>query len=145
MLTVSARKMVLAIISYALNDNKGKPSQGSLMPTVSADASRPSFTARRRLFDKPRRLLTDRLMLAMAMEMVHCLGGGRSRLTSRGGYGASLRGRLSRHSAAESAAGWMRPDCRRVCDRGDKYAHISELYRPTEKLRAMAAKGETLY
>jgi 3-hydroxyacyl-CoA dehydrogenase/enoyl-CoA hydratase/3-hydroxybutyryl-CoA epimerase/enoyl-CoA isomerase len=32
-----------------------------------------------------------------------------------------------------------------VCERADKYTSISELYRPTEKLRAMAANGGTLY
>jgi 3-hydroxyacyl-CoA dehydrogenase/enoyl-CoA hydratase/3-hydroxybutyryl-CoA epimerase/enoyl-CoA isomerase len=32
-----------------------------------------------------------------------------------------------------------------ICDRADKYTSISELYRPTDKLRAMAANGETLY
>jgi len=32
-----------------------------------------------------------------------------------------------------------------IVERGDKYAHLSELYRPTDRLRDMAAKGERFY
>ena len=32
-----------------------------------------------------------------------------------------------------------------ICDRADKYTHLGELYRPTEKLRQMAASGELFY
>ena len=31
------------------------------------------------------------------------------------------------------------------CDKAEKYADLGELYRPTEKLKAMAANGETIY
>ena len=32
-----------------------------------------------------------------------------------------------------------------IVERADKYTKLSELYRPTEKLRQMAANGESLY
>jgi 3-hydroxyacyl-CoA dehydrogenase/enoyl-CoA hydratase/3-hydroxybutyryl-CoA epimerase/enoyl-CoA isomerase len=83
-------------------------------------------------------------MIAMAMEMVHCLEEGVVASPAEADmaliYGVgfpAFRGGVCR---------WMDEiGLQEVCDRGDRYAHISELYRPTEKLRAMAAKGETLY
>ena len=32
-----------------------------------------------------------------------------------------------------------------ICALGDQYSHISPLYQPTARMRAMAAKGETFY
>ena len=32
-----------------------------------------------------------------------------------------------------------------IVERGDKYAHLSKLYRPTEKLRKMAANGDSFF
>jgi 3-hydroxyacyl-CoA dehydrogenase/enoyl-CoA hydratase/3-hydroxybutyryl-CoA epimerase/enoyl-CoA isomerase len=32
-----------------------------------------------------------------------------------------------------------------VCEKADRYAHLGKLYHPTEKMRAMAAAGESYY
>ena len=32
-----------------------------------------------------------------------------------------------------------------ICALGDQYSHISPLYEPTDRMRAMAANGETFY
>jgi 3-hydroxyacyl-CoA dehydrogenase/enoyl-CoA hydratase/3-hydroxybutyryl-CoA epimerase/enoyl-CoA isomerase len=88
--------------------------------------------------------IVDRLMIAMAMEMIHCLEEGVVASPAEADmsliYGVgfpAFRGGICR---------WMDEiGLQEVCDRADKYTSISELYRPTEKLRAMAANGETLY
>lgn len=88
--------------------------------------------------------IVDRLMIAMAMEMIHCLEEGVVASPAEADmsliYGVgfpAFRGGICR---------WMDEiGLQEICDRGDKYTSISELYRPTDKLRAMAANGETLY
>lgn len=124
--------------SYALND-KGKPSKAIDETVVHMLAD---LYGEARLFDADE--IVDRLMIAMAIEMLHCLEEGVVASPAEADmalvYGVgfpAFRGGICR---------WMDEiGLQEVCDRGDKYAHISELYRPTEKLRAMAAKGETLY
>ena len=124
--------------SYALN-NKGKPSKAIDETVVQMLAD---LYGEARLFDADE--IVDRLMIAMAIEMLHCLEEGVVASPAEADmalvYGVgfpAFRGGICR---------WMDEiGLQEVCDRGDKYAHISELYRPTEKLRAMAAKGETLY
>jgi len=124
--------------SYALND-KGKPSKAIDETVVQMLAD---LYGEARLFDADE--IVDRLMIAMAIEMLHCLEEGVVASPAEADmalvYGVgfpAFRGGICR---------WMDEiGLQEVCDRGDKYAHISELYRPTEKLRAMAAKGETLY
>ena len=32
-----------------------------------------------------------------------------------------------------------------VCDKADQYSHLGKLYEPTERMREMAANGETYY
>jgi len=124
--------------SYELND-KGKPSKAvdesviQMFSELYGDA---------KMVDADE--IIDRLMIAMAMEMVHCLEEGVVASPAEADmaliYGVgfpTFRGGICR---------WMDEiGLQEVCDRGDKYAHISELYRPTEKLRSMAANGETLY
>ena len=88
--------------------------------------------------------IIDRLMIAMAMEMVHCLEEGVVASPAEADmsliYGVgfpAFRGGICR---------WMDEiGLQEVCDRGDQYTSVSELYRPTQKLRAMAANGETFY
>ena len=88
--------------------------------------------------------IIERLMVAMAMEMVHCLEEGVVASPAEADmaliYGVgfpTFRGGICR---------WMdEMGLQTICDLGDKYTAVSELYRPTEKLRQMAARGETLY
>ena len=132
------QKNVRGYYSYALND-KDKPSKAIDETVVQMLAD---LYGEARLFDADE--IVDRLMIAMAIEMLHCLEEGVVASPAEADmalvYGVgfpAFRGGICR---------WMDEiGLQEVCDRGDKYAHISELYRPTEKLRAMAAKGETLY
>jgi len=86
----------------------------------------------------------DRLMLAMAMEMVRCLEEGIVASPAEADmaliYGVGFppfRGGICR---------WMDEEgLQSICDRADQYVALSELYRPTDKLREMAAAGKTFY
>ena len=33
----------------------------------------------------------------------------------------------------------------KICEMADKYAHLGKLYHPTDRMREMAANGETYY
>jgi len=124
--------------SYELND-QGKPAKAVDETVIKMFAD---LYGEAKLVDADE--IVDRLMIAMAMEMVHCLEEGVVASPAEADmaliYGVgfpAFRGGICR---------WMDEiGLQEVCDRGDRYAHISELYRPTEKLRAMAAKGESLY
>lgn len=132
------QKNALGYYSYELNE-KGKPSKAVDETVIKMFAD---LYGEAKLVDADE--IVDRLMIAMAMEMVHCLEEGVVASPAEADmaliYGVgfpAFRGGVCR---------WMDEiGLQEVCDRGDRYAHISELYRPTEKLRAMAAKGETLY
>ena len=88
--------------------------------------------------------IVDRLLISMAMEMVRCLEEGIVASPEEADmaliYGVgfpAFHGGICR---------WMdEVGLQEICDRGDRYVSVSELYRPTDKLRAMAANGETLY
>ena len=132
------QKNALGYYSYELNE-KGKPSKAVDETVINMFAD---LYGDAKLVDGDE--IVDRLMIAMAMEMVHCLEEGVVASPAEADmaliYGVgfpAFRGGVCR---------WMDEiGLQEVCDRGDRYTHISELYRPTEKLRAMAAKGETLY
>ncbi len=88
--------------------------------------------------------IVDRLLISMAMEMVRCLEEGVVASPAEADmaliYGVgfpAFRGGICR---------WMDEEgLQSIVDRGDKYTHIGELYRPTEKLRQMADKGESFF
>jgi len=83
-------------------------------------------------------------LISMAMEMVRCLEEGIVASPAEADmaliYGVgfpAFRGGICR---------WMDEEgLQSIVDRGDKYTHLSELYRPTEKLRQMAADGQSLF
>ena len=123
---------------YELND-KGKPAK-LVDPEVIVLFEEHYGAAK--LFDQQE--ILDRLMLPMAMEMVHCLEEGIVASPAEADmsliYGVGFpvfRGGICR---------WMdETGLQEICDRADKYTHLSELYRPTEKLRQMAANGELFF
>lgn len=132
------QKNGLGYYRYELNE-KGKPSK-AVDPDVIAMLEKLYGEAHAVDADQ----IVDRLMIAMAMEMIHCLEQGVVASPAEADmaliYGVgfpAFRGGICR---------WMdEVGLQEVCDRADKYTSISELYRPTEKLRAMAANGDTLY
>jgi len=132
------QKNGLGYYRYELNE-KGKPAK-EVDPEVVAMLENLYGAAKQLEADE----IIDRLMVAMAMEMIHCLEEGVVASPAEADmaliYGVGFppfHGGICR---------WMDEiGLQEICDRGDRYLSISELYRPTEKLRAMAAKGETLY
>jgi 3-hydroxyacyl-CoA dehydrogenase/enoyl-CoA hydratase/3-hydroxybutyryl-CoA epimerase/enoyl-CoA isomerase len=132
------QKNGLGYYKYELND-KGKPAK-LVDPDVIAMFETQFGEAK--IFDKQE--ITDRLMVAMAMEMVHCLEEGIVGSPAEADmalvYGVGFpvfHGGICR---------WMdETGLQEVCDRADRYTNLSELYRPTERLRQMAANGETFY
>jgi 3-hydroxyacyl-CoA dehydrogenase / enoyl-CoA hydratase / 3-hydroxybutyryl-CoA epimerase / enoyl-CoA isomerase len=123
---------------YELNE-KGKPGK-VVDPEVIAMFASAFGDAKQLAADE----IIERLIVAMAMEMVHCLEEGVVASPAEADmaliYGVgfpTFRGGICR---------WMdEMGLQTICDLGDKYTAVSELYRPTEKLRQMAARGETLY
>ncbi|MDG1165095.1 MAG: fatty acid oxidation complex subunit alpha FadB [Porticoccaceae bacterium] len=88
--------------------------------------------------------IVDRLLISMAMEMVRCLEEGIVSSPAEADmaliYGVgfpAFRGGICRWIDEEGLQS--------IVERGDKYAHLGELYRPTDKLRAMAANGEAFF
>ena len=132
------QKNGLGYYRYELNE-KGKPAK-AVDPEVIAMLESLYGSAKQLEADE----IIDRLMVAMAMEMIHCLEEGVVSSPAEADmaliYGVGFppfHGGICR---------WMDEiGLQEICDRGDRYLSISELYRPTEKLRAMAANGETLY
>ena len=132
------QKNGLGYYRYELNE-KGKPAK-VVDPEVIAMLESLYGAAKQLEADE----IIDRLMVAMAMEMIHCLEEGVVSSPAEADMGLiygvgfpPFHGGICR---------WMDEiGLQEICDRGDRYLSISELYRPTEKLRAMAAKGETLY
>ena len=132
------QKNGLGYYRYELNE-KGKPAK-VVDPEVVAMLENLYGAAKQLEADE----IIDRLMVAMAMEMIHCLEEGVVASPAEADmaliYGVGFppfHGGICR---------WMDEiGLQEICDRGDRYLSISELYRPTQKLRAMAAKGETLY
>ena len=132
------QKNGLGYYRYELNE-KGKPAK-AVDPEVIAMLESLYGAAKQLEADE----IIDRLMVAMAMEMIHCLEEGVVASPAEADmaliYGVGFppfHGGICR---------WMDEiGLQEICDRGDRYLSISELYRPTEKLRAMAANGETLY
>lgn len=88
--------------------------------------------------------IVERMMLAMATEMVQCLDEGVVASPQEADmalvYGVGFpvfRGGLFR---------WMDEiGMQKICEWGDKYKHISPLYEPTESMRDMAANGKSWY
>ena len=132
------QKNGLGYYRYELNE-KGKPAK-EVDPEVVAMLENLYGAAKQLEADE----IIDRLMVAMAMEMIHCLEEGVVSSPAEADmaliYGVGFppfHGGICR---------WMDEiGLQEICDRGDRYLSISELYRPTDKLRAMAANGETLY
>jgi 3-hydroxyacyl-CoA dehydrogenase/enoyl-CoA hydratase/3-hydroxybutyryl-CoA epimerase/enoyl-CoA isomerase len=132
------QKNGLGYYKYELND-KGKPAK-LIDPDVIAMFETQFGAAK--IFDKQE--ITDRLMIAMAMEMVHCLEEGI--VASPAEADMSLIYGVGFPVFHGGICRWMdETGLQEVCDRADRYTHLSELYRPTEKLRQMAANGETFY
>ena len=132
------QKNGLGYYKYELND-KGKPAK-----LVDRDviAMFESQFGESKILDKQE--ITDRLMLAMAMEMVHCLEEGI--VASPAEADMSLIYGVGFPVFHGGICRWMdETGLQEICDRADRYTHLSELYRPTAKLREMAAKGETFY
>ena len=90
------------------------------------------------------REIVIRVLLPMGMEMARCLEEGivgsptEADMALIYGLGfPSFRGGICR---------WMDEiGLAEICALGDQYSHISPLYQPTARMRAMAAKGETFY
>lgn len=88
--------------------------------------------------------IVDRMMVAMATELVHCLDEGIVASPAEADmafiYGVGFpvfRGGLCR---------WMdETGLAQICAAGDKYAHISPLYAPTDSMREKAASGGSWY
>ena len=88
--------------------------------------------------------IIDRMMVAMATELVHCLDEGIVASPAEADmafiYGVGFpvfRGGLCR---------WMdEVGLAEICARGDKYASISPLYAPTDSMREKAANGGSWY
>ena len=95
-----------------------------------------------RLFDEQE--IVTRVLLPMGMEMARCLEEGivgsptEADMALIYGLGfPSFRGGICR---------WMDEiGLAEICALGDQYSHISPLYEPTDRMRAMAANGETFY
>jgi 3-hydroxyacyl-CoA dehydrogenase/enoyl-CoA hydratase/3-hydroxybutyryl-CoA epimerase/enoyl-CoA isomerase len=123
---------------YALND-KGKPSK-SVDPEAVALLQSIAGPAHQVDADE----IVDRLLISMAMEMVRCLEEGIVSSPAEADmaliYGVgfpAFRGGICR---------WMDEEgLESIVARGDMYTHLSELYRPTEKLRKMAANGGSFF
>jgi 3-hydroxyacyl-CoA dehydrogenase/enoyl-CoA hydratase/3-hydroxybutyryl-CoA epimerase/enoyl-CoA isomerase len=132
------QKNGLGYYKYELNE-KGKPAK-IVDPDVIAMFEAQFGQAQIR--DKQE--ITDRLMIAMAMEMVHCLEEGI--VASPAEADMSLIYGVGFPVFHGGICRWMdEQGLQSIVDRADKYTHLSELYRPTEKLRAMAAGGDTFY
>ena len=132
------QKNGLGYYKYELND-KGKPAK-LVDPDVIAMFEAQFGEAK--MLDKQE--ITDRLMLAMAMEMVHCLEEGI--VASPAEADMSLIYGVGFPVFHGGICRWMdETGLQEVCDRANRYTHLSELYRPTEKLRQMAANGESFY
>jgi len=132
------QKNGLGYYKYELND-KGKPAK-LVDPNVIAMFETQFGAAK--MFDKQE--ITDRLMLAMAMEMVHCLEEGI--VASPAEADMSLIYGVGFPVFHGGICRWMdETGLQEICDRADRYTYLSELYRPTEKLRQMAANGESFY
>lgn len=132
------QKNGLGYYKYELNE-KGKPAKlvdadaVALLETIAGPAQQVDADE-----------IVDRLLISMAMEMVHCLEEGIVASPAEADmaliYGVgfpAFRGGICRWMDEEGLAS--------IVERGDKYAHLSELYRPTDRLRDMAAKGERFY
>ncbi|MDB3967072.1 fatty acid oxidation complex subunit alpha FadB, partial [Porticoccaceae bacterium] len=132
------QKNGLGYYRYELNE-KGKPAKlvdteaVALLETIAGPAQQVDADE-----------IVDRLLVSMAIEMVRCLEEGIVASPAEADmaliYGVgfpAFRGGICR---------WMDEEgLQSIVDRGDKYAHLSELYRPTERLRQMAAKGESFF
>jgi len=132
------QKNELGYYKYELNE-KGKPAKLVDPDVVAMFESEFGPT---KLFDQQE--IEDRLMLPMAMEMIHCLEEGIVASPSEADmaliYGVGFpvfHGGICRWMDEQGLAS--------IVERADKYTQLSELYRPTEKLRQMAANGESFY
>jgi 3-hydroxyacyl-CoA dehydrogenase/enoyl-CoA hydratase/3-hydroxybutyryl-CoA epimerase/enoyl-CoA isomerase len=88
--------------------------------------------------------IIDRLLLPLAIEMNHCIEEGivdsaiEADMALIWGVGFPLfRGGICRWMDEQGLA--------QICQKADSYTHISELYRPTQSMRDMAAAGKKYY
>ena len=88
--------------------------------------------------------IIDRLLLPLAIEMNHCIEEGivdsaiEADMALIWGVGfPPFRGGICRWMDEEGLA--------QICQKADSYTHISELYRPTQSMRDMAAAGKKYY
>ena len=132
------QKNGLGYYKYELNE-KGKPAK---LVDAEAVALLESIAGPAHQVDANE--IIDRLLVSMAMEMVRCLEEGIVASPAEADmaliYGVgfpAFRGGICR---------WMDEEgLQSIVELGDKYAHLSELYRPTEKLRQMAADGASFF
>lgn len=121
------------------NDRKGKPKK---LPNEETEQLVSSMAVANREFDDQE--IVERMMTAMCMETVRCLEDGIVGTAIEADMGLVLgigfpafRGGALRYVDSLGVS--------EFCQIADKYADLGELYRPTEKLRAMAAAKETFY
>ena len=88
--------------------------------------------------------IIERMMLAMCLETVRCLEDGIVETPIEADMGLVLglgfptfRGGALRYIDSLGIAAF--------CEKADKYSELGEIYKPTEKMRAKAAAGETYY
>jgi 3-hydroxyacyl-CoA dehydrogenase/enoyl-CoA hydratase/3-hydroxybutyryl-CoA epimerase/enoyl-CoA isomerase len=88
--------------------------------------------------------IIDRLLLPLAIEMNHCIEEGivdsaiEADMALIWGVGfPPFRGGICRWMDEQGLA--------QICQKADSYTHISELYRPTQSMRDMAAAGKKYY
>ena len=88
--------------------------------------------------------IVERMMVAMCLEVARCLEDGVVETAIEADMGLILglgfppfRGGALRYADSLGLA--------QFCEIADKYAHLGELYQPTEKIREMAAANKTFY
>ena len=88
--------------------------------------------------------IIDRHMLPMIIETARCLEEGIVETANEADMGLILGiGFPPFRGGALKYADTL--GLKTVCEKADKYAHLGKLYEPTERMREMAAKGETYY
>ncbi len=120
-------------------DRKGKPQK---LPDPEADAVVASVQAAKQDIDAQD--MVDRLMIPMCIESARCL---EDNIVSSAAevdmglvYGVGFppfRGGALHHVDKTGLAAF--------CERADQFAHLGALYHPTQKMRDMAASGDTFY
>lgn len=120
-------------------DKKGKPRK---LPNAEIDELIASVSGPSKEFDDSE--ILERMMITLCLETVRCLEDGIVDTAIEADMGLVLglgfppfRGGALRYVDSIGVAAF--------CELTEKYAHLGELYRPTEKMKAMAATGGTYY